>query len=155
MKAVTTLCNLIPPAELPEQVARLPLRLCAVQAGFPSPAEDYIENGLNLQEYAVRNPAATYFAHASGDSMTGAGIYDGDLLVIDRSATPRDGCVVVAAVYGELTVKYLMRRHGRTLLVPGNPNYPEIDITENEDALVWGVVSYVLHKPEAQALGPC
>ncbi len=124
-----------------------PLLLGLVPAGWPSPAEDYVEGNLNLHEYVVKNPAATYFARASGESMLGAGIHDGDLLVIDRSVDPAPGKAVVAIIDGELTVKYYKRDKGRTLLVPANPNYKPMDITNCEDATIWGVVTYVLHKP--------
>jgi DNA polymerase V len=94
----------------------------------------------------VRNETATFFLHASGDSMEGAGIRDGDLLVVDRSLEPRNGRTVIAAVGGELTVKRLARRGGRILLVPANPDYPEFDVTDREDLCIWGVVTYAVHK---------
>ncbi|MDR1945977.1 MAG: translesion error-prone DNA polymerase V autoproteolytic subunit [Desulfovibrio sp.] len=131
----------------------LPLFLSPAAAGFPSPADDSLDRGLDLHEYLVRNHAATFFLRASGDSMIRAGIRDGDLLVADRSLEAVDGNVVVAAVGGELTIKYLAVRRGRVLLVPANDAYPEIDVTEREDVLVWGVVTYAIHKLDADALG--
>lgn len=125
----------------------LPLYLCPVVAGWPSPAEDYIEGQLDLHKFAVRNEQATFFLHASGDSMMGAGIYDGDILVVDRSITPVPGKVVIAAVDGELTVKRLVKQGKALLLMPENPNYSPIDISVHEDTLIWGVVTYVLHAP--------
>jgi DNA polymerase V len=130
-----------------------PLYLSAVAAGFPSPAEDYIDHKLDLHEHLVRNQAATFFVRAAGDSMIQAGIMDGDLLVVDRSLEAVNGNVVIAAVEGELTVKYLAKKNGRIFLVPANEEYPDFDITEQEDALIWGVVTYAIHKVNADALG--
>jgi len=139
------------PGETPREA--LPLYLSPVAAGFPSPAEDYLDRKLDLHNHLVRNHAATFFLRASGDSMIKAGILDGDLLVVDRSITPGNGSVVIAAVEGELTVKYLAQKNGRVLLVPANDEYPELDITEQEDAVIWGVVTYAIHKLNAVALG--
>lgn len=120
--------------------------LAPVVAGFPSPADDYLERRLDLHEHLVRNEAAAFFLRARGDSMLGAGIHDGDLLIVDRSLEAGHRRVVIAAVDGELTVKRLLRRKGRVLLAPENPDYPEIDITEREYVHIWGVVTYVVHK---------
>ena len=125
---------------------RIPLYLSPVAAGFPSPADDYTDRQINLHELLVRNPPATFFVRAGGDSMVGAGIHDGDLLVVDRSAEASSGRVVIAALDGELTIKRLTRRKGRVLLLPENPAYPEIDITEREYVHIWGVVTYVVHQ---------
>lgn len=122
------------------------LFLCPVAAGFPSPAEDYIEGQINLHEMLVHNSAATFFLRAQGSSMLGAGIYDGDLLVVDRSLEATHGRVVIAALDGELLVKRLECRKGRTYLTPANDGYPAIDITEREHVHIWGVVAYAIHK---------
>ena len=116
-----------------------------VEAGFPSPADDYLEGTLDLNEHLIRHPAATFFLRVSGDSMTGAGIYPGDILIVDRSLTPADGRIVIAAVDGELTVKRLHRRRGRIRLVPENPRYPTIEITAEQELRVWGVVVHAVH----------
>ncbi len=126
--------------------ATLPLYLCPVSAGFPSPADDYVEEQLNLHSYLVQNPAATFFLRAQGDSMINAGIHNGDLLIVDRSLTAAHKRVVIVALDGELMVKRLMRRGQRVFLVPENPDYAEVDITEREHVHIWGVVSYVIHK---------
>jgi DNA polymerase V len=123
-----------------------------VAAGFPSPAEDYIDRHLDLHEHLVKNNAATFFTRASGNFMIGAGINDGDMLIVDRSLDAWHGKIVVAAVEGELTVKYLARKNGRVFIVPANEEYPELDIIEQEDIMVWGVVAYVIHKVDAAAL---
>lgn len=133
-------------ASSPEAREGLPLYLSPVKAGFPSPAEDYVDRKLDLHEYLVHNRAATFFLRAQGDSMLGAGIHDGDLLIVDRSVEAGHDRVVIAALDGELTVKRLVRRRGRVLLAPENPDYPEIDITEREYVHIWGVVTYVVHK---------
>lgn len=124
----------------------LPLYLTPIKAGFPSPADDFIDRKLDLHEYLVHNEAATFFLRAQGDSMIGAGIHDGDLLIVDRSAEASHDRVVIAALDDELTVKRLVRRKGKVYLVPANPDYPEIDITEREYIHIWGVVTYVIHK---------
>ena len=133
-------------AAQPEGREGAPLYLSPVAAGFPSPAEDYVEQRLDLHRHLVRNEAATFFLHASGQSMTGAGIQDGDLLVVDRSVEAAHGRVVIAALDGELLVKRLVRREGRVLLVAEHPGYPDFDITEREHVHIWGVVTYAIHK---------
>lgn len=134
----------IPEAAVPRE--GVPLFLSPVEAGFPSPADDYLDKRLDLHAYLVRNEAATFFLRAHGDSMLGAGIHDGDLLIVDRSLEARHNRVVIAALDGELTVKRLVRRQERVLLIPENPDFPEIDITEREYVHIWGVVSHVIHK---------
>lgn len=126
--------------------ARAPLYLSAVAAGFPSPADDFIDKTLDLNEHMVRNPSATFFVRAHGDSMAGAGIASGDLLVVDRAVEPKNGDVIIAAVDGELTVKRVRTRDARLWLVPENPDYPAREITPESDFEVWGVVTYVIHK---------
>ena len=128
-----------------ESTAARPLFLCPVAAGWPSPSEDYIEGKLNLHTHVVRNESATFFVKAGGDSMIGAGIHEGDLLVLDRSIKPKPGKVVIACVDGEFTVKRFVKRGQRWLLQPENSEYQEIDITGREDVEIWGVVTYVLH----------
>lgn len=117
----------------------------SVKAGFPSPAEDYLETKLDLNEYLVKHPAATFFVKVSGDSMIGAGICDGDTLVVDRSLVPRNHDVVLAVLNGEFTVKRLNRRQGRVTLCPENSEYTPIEITSDMDFEIWGVVSHAIH----------
>lgn len=139
----------------PIQPTQVPLSLSPVSAGFPSPAEDFVETQLNLHQHVVRHPAATFFVRVSGDSMTGAGIYSGDLLVVDRSLRAKDGDVVVAVVNGEFTVKRLVRgsatfgpvsQGGRWMLLPENPQYKPITMHQWDEWLVWGVVTHCVHQ---------
>ncbi len=132
--------------ERTEEREGIPLFITPVSAGFPSPADDYIDQQLDLHRHLVQNPAATFFLRAQGESMLGAGIHDGDLLIVDRSLEAGHNRVVIAAVDGELTVKRLVRRRGQVLLMPENKDYNPIDITEREHVHIWGVVSYVIHK---------
>ena len=144
----------VPPGELvvtdvvpADTVARgpeLPLVLSLVPAGFPSPADDYVEGRLDLHELTGAGSPSCYFLRVSGESMVGAGIHDGDILVVDRAVEPVNGAVVVASVDGELTVKRFMRRGRRTALLAANPTYPAIELTEGQELLVWGVVTHSL-----------
>lgn len=130
----------------PDRPPEAPLYLESVSAGFPSPAGDYVQDFLDLQKLVVKNPAATFFLRVSGASMSGAGINDGDLLVVDRSRPAVSGRIVIAALEGELTVKRLKVRGDRVFLVPENPDYSETEITGSEDAAIWGVVTFVVHR---------
>ncbi|ADH84871.1 LexA family protein [Desulfurivibrio alkaliphilus] len=124
---------------------RRPLFTCGVSAGFPSPADDYIEGRLDLNQLMIANPAATFFVRVAGDSMIGAGIHHHDILVVDRSLEPTDGKVVIAVVDGELTVKRLRRQNGTIRLQAENPDYPAIKLNEETSCEVWGVVTFVIH----------
>jgi DNA polymerase V len=126
---------------------RIPLLICPVEAGFPSPAEDWVEDRLDLNKHLIKHPAATFFVRVAGHSMTGAGIHPGDILVVDRALEPTDGKVIIAVVDGELTVKRVRVKQGRLFLMPDNPDYPPLAIEEETDFSVWGVVSYVIHAP--------
>lgn len=123
---------------------RLPLMGWPVRAGFPSPAEDYVEASLDLNEMLAPNPEATFLVRARGDSMTGAGIGDGDVLVVDRSLEPTHGRIVVAVVDGEFTVKRLYRRNGAVILEAAHPDHAPIRLHEGQELIVWGVVTRVL-----------
>src|SRR5437773_1459483 len=122
-----------------------PVFVTRVSAGFPSPADDYLEGALDLNEYLIKHKAATFFWRVTGDSMIGAGIHSGDLLIVDRSEEPRDGSVVVAILDGELTVKRIEIHDGRLFLAPENPDYPLIPVTEEQSFQVWGVVTHAIH----------
>ena len=116
-----------------------------VSAGFPSPADDLIDKKLDLNEHLIKTPAATFFVRVQGESMKGAGILDQDLLVVDRSLTPKSGQVIVAVIDGEFTVKRFKKTGGRLFLCPENPKYRSIEILEGMDFVVWGVVTYAIH----------
>jgi DNA polymerase V len=126
----------------------IPLYSSKVAAGFPAPGDDYIERYLDLNEKFIKHPAATFMVVASGDSMTGAGIKSGDLLIVDRSLEAKHGKVVIAAIDGELTVKRLSKVGERLQLLPANPAYPLIDITDTHELVIWGVVTFVIHTPD-------
>ncbi|MEI6063355.1 MAG: translesion error-prone DNA polymerase V autoproteolytic subunit [Pseudanabaena sp. ELA748] len=123
----------------------LPLQNCSVPAGFPSPAEDYVEHKLDLNSYLVTHPAATFFVRASGNSMTGANIHDGDLLIVDRSLEAAHDNIVIAVVHGEITVKRLHYLRGEVALIPENDSYKKIFINEHSELHIWGVVTNVIH----------
>jgi DNA polymerase V len=128
----------------------LPLYASHVPAGFPSPADDYQEASLNLNDYLIRHPESTFFVRVSGESMSGAGIFDGDMLVVDRLLRPRHRDVVIAVVAGELTVKRLELRADGPWLVPEHPDYPALRANPEAGFEVWGVVTAVvrsLRKP--------
>ena len=129
-----------------EEREGLPLYLSPVQAGFPSPADDYMDGKLDLHKHLVKNESSTFFLHTSVNSMEGAGIFDGGLLVVDRSIEATHNRIVIAALDGELTVKRLIRQRGKVYLAPENPEYPKFDITNREYVHIWGVVTYVVHK---------
>jgi len=122
-----------------------PLFNCRVSAGFPSPADDYIEQALDLNQLLIKKPAATFFVRAEGDSMIGAGIHSNDILVVDRSIEAVPNKVVICALNGELTVKRLVSKQGQLVLMAENPLYPDIPLHEGIDMTIWGVVTNVIH----------
>jgi DNA polymerase V len=121
------------------------LFIVTVPAGFPSPAEDYAEGPLDLNRYLIHHPAATFFVRVKGDSMTGAGIFSGDLLIVDRALTPTSGSIVIAVVNGDLTVKRFHQAKGRITLLSENPAYCPIEIDHDTDFAIWGVVTKAIH----------
>jgi len=117
-----------------------------VTAGFPSPAGDYIENELNFKELFIRNESATFFVRVEGNSMIGAGIFDGDILVVDKSVNPYDNSILVCFVDGEFTVKRISKIEGVLYLIPDNPDFKPIKINEDSDFRLWGVVTFAIHQ---------
>lgn len=117
-----------------------------VQAGFPSQADDHIERTLDLNELIIKHPAATFFVRVEGRSMENAGIFPGDILVVDRSLTPLSENIVIAIIDSEFTVKKILFKEGQIYLLPQNPSYSPIKIEEGMDFQVFGVVTYVIHK---------
>lgn len=124
----------------------LPVFSSKVQAGFPSPADDYIEGYLDLNSKFITHPAATFMLQVTGDSMVDAGISSGDWLLVDKSLAATDGKIVIAAVNGELTVKRLSCKDNCVQLLPANPEFNPIDITDDSEMVIWGVVKLVLHE---------
>lgn len=124
---------------------KLPLYLSKVSAGFPSPAEDDLAEKLDLNDYLVKHPSATFLVRANGDSMVNVGIFENDILIVDRSLTPSDGKIVIVAIDGQLTVKRLQKKNGKILLLAENPVYPPIEIHEENEFYIWGVVTNVIH----------
>jgi DNA polymerase V len=123
----------------------LPLYLAIIPAGFPSPADDYIDKKLDLNEFLVRHPAATFFVRVTGDSMIDAGIHSGDVLIVDRALEPDDNRIVIAALNGELTVKRIIKECGRLYLMPENIHFSPIEVTSEMQLDIWGVVTSVIH----------
>lgn len=124
----------------------LPLVLDSVSAGFPSPADDYLEDRLDLNKALISNPGATFYARVRGDSMTLAGISDGDLLIIDKSKIPVDGTIVVCMIDGEFTVKRFEKYGNNHYLMPENTDFQPIKIKPEDNAIIWGVVTYTIKK---------
>ncbi|HPG31015.1 MAG TPA: translesion error-prone DNA polymerase V autoproteolytic subunit [bacterium] len=125
---------------------KLPLFTAPVKAGFPSPAEDYVEAKLDLNEYLVKHPASTFFVRVEGESMIDAGIYSGDILIVDKSLEAQNGGVVIAVINGEFTVKRVKKSKTKISLIPANKNFPVIDITDSMEFEIWGVATSVIHK---------
>ena len=117
-----------------------------ISAGFPSPANDFKELRISIDQEVVRNEEATFYARVSGESMQGAGLDDGDLLVIDRSMEPKNGKIAVCCIDGEFTVKRLKVVKNGVFLIPENPKYQPIKVTEENELIIWGIVTYVVKK---------
>jgi len=124
----------------------IPFFSSRVQAGFPSPADDHLEDTLDLNKYLIHHEESTFFVRAQGDSMLDAGIYPGDILVVDKSLDAKNGKIVIAVVDGEFTVKRLQRYQNKIKLKSENPNYKDIDIKKENELTIWGVVTSVIHK---------
>ncbi len=117
----------------------------SVAAGFPSPAEDYFEPALNMQDLLVKHPISTYFGRVDGHSMSGAGINDGDILIVDRSLEPASGKIAVLRIDAEFTVKRVIKKGRKLFLVPENDQFTPLELTEEMDFEVWGMVTNVIH----------
>ena len=117
-----------------------------ISAGFPSPADDFRETRISLDRELVKNKEATFYARVDGDSMIGAGLNDGDLLVIDRSLNPENGKIAVCLVDGDFTVKRIKKEKGKFYLMPENKKYKPIELKEENELIVWGIVEYVIKK---------
>ena len=117
-----------------------------VPAGFPSPADDYIQGNLSLDEHLIQHKETTFFVRAKGNSMVGAGIFDGDLLVVDKSLNPSSGDIVIAIIDGELTVKILIAGDGPVFLKAANKKFKDIQLKDGQELQVWGVVTSAVKK---------
>lgn len=134
----------------PDFSSELPLQYVdgGIPAGFPSPAQDYVDGILDLNKELIPHPAATFYARVVGNSMA-PGINEGDLLVVDRSIEPFDNCIAVCCVNNEFTIKrisFIQKNKGKMLLIPDNPDYQPIAVTEDDNFILWGVVRYTIHK---------
>jgi len=118
----------------------------AVSAGFPSPADDYVERRLSLDDHLIQHRESTFFMRVAGDSMRGMGIFDGDLLVVDRALPATHGCVVIAVLDGEFTVKQLLLTAQGQVLRAAHPDYPDMPVKPEQDFSIWGVVQWNVHK---------
>ena len=123
----------------------VPLFLCRISAGFPSPASDFVERDIDLNEWLIRNKLATYIVRVEGDSMAGE-IHPEDRLIVDRSLEPRHRDVVIACVDGEMLVKRLIIEEGRHFLVAENPEYPAIELNGDRELIIWGVATHSIHR---------
>ncbi|MBL6871017.1 MAG: translesion error-prone DNA polymerase V autoproteolytic subunit [Flavobacteriales bacterium] len=129
-----------------EKTLDIPFYQSNVSAGFPSPAEDFMELDLNLQEYLVQHPSATFCVKVTGDSMQNAGIFSGDVMVVDRALEPKNKTIVLAVLDGEFTVKRIHKKGDLLFLNPENDNFKPIEITQEMNFKVWGVVTHIIHK---------
>jgi DNA polymerase V len=127
------------------KASTVPLYLCRVSAGFPSPASDYVESNIDLNDWLIRNKLATYIVRVEGDSMIGE-IHPDDRLIVDRSLEPRDKDVVIACIDGEMLVKRLVMEEGRLFLVAENPQYPAIELNGERELVIWGVATHCIHR---------
>lgn len=123
-----------------------PFFISPVAAGFPSPADDYIDQHLDLNEYLIKHPAATFFVRVEGNSMINAGIYSGDILIVDRALEPRDNNIVISSIDGGFTVKRLKKNGKKLYLMAENTAFKPIEINEGQEVEVWGVVTTVIHQ---------
>lgn len=125
---------------------KIPLFSSNVSCGFPSPADDFVENSLDLNEYLISHPASTFFVRAKGNSMINASINDGDILIIDRSLDPKNNSIVLACIDGEFLIKRFVKKENKVFLEPCNPDYKTVEVTNKEGFLIEGVVTSVIHR---------
>lgn len=124
---------------------QLPLYGCKVAAGYPAPTDDHVEMHIDLNEHLVKHPSATFLVRVTGTSMIDAGIHENDILIVDRNITPQDGKIVIAAIDGQLTVKRLHKKTKALFLMPENKKFKPIEINEENEIYIWGVVTNVIH----------
>ena len=130
-----------------ENKLELPLIESKIPAGFPSPADDYLEMSLDLNEKLIRNPSSTFFAQITGSSMENAGIQDGDIIIVDKSLQPKNDSILVCSIDGEFTLKRFKKvDHETGYLMPDNPKFKPIRVSKDNNFMIWGVVTYSIHK---------
>lgn len=130
----------------------LPIADEGIKAGFPSPAQDFMDLSIDLNKELIKNAASTFYGRVKGDSMNDAGIYDGDILIIDKSLEPREGDIAVCFIDGEFTIKYIKLEEKVIWLIPANEKYQSIKVTEENQFLIWGVVTYSIKKQRKKGL---
>ena len=128
-----------------EELKDFPLYENAVQCGFPSPADDFLDLDINLNDYLVKHKSATFCVKVNGSSMDGVGIHSGDVLIVDRAESVQNNSIVLAVIDNEFTVKSIKKNAGKLYLNPANDNYKPIEITEDMNFHIWGVVTFVIH----------
>lgn len=129
-----------------DSTLNLPMMEGGIQAGFPSPAQDYVDLKIDLNKELINNPSSTFYARVKGTSMQDAGIHDGDILVIDKSLEPQDGDTAVCFLDGEFTLKFIKIESDAVYLVPANPQFKAIKVTEDNHFCIWGIVTYSIKK---------
>jgi DNA polymerase V len=139
-----TITHISIPNPSPEKTP-CPIFISSLACGFPSPADEFVEQITSLDDIAINSPASTFFVRAGGNSMNGAGIYQGDVIIVDRAITPRHNDIVVACIDGEFTCKRLLISRKQITLKPENPEHNNIVISEHNDFFIWGVCSFNLH----------
>ena len=130
---------------MPVRKISIPLLVNSVSAGFPSPADDYTEQNIDLNEHLIRNPFSTFFLKVQGHSMINSGIQDQDLIIVDKSLIAKTGDIVIAMVDGSFTIKRLDKKNNELYLKSENHNYPDINFKNHVDIQIWGVVTYSIH----------
>ncbi len=133
---------------------KIPLAQTPIKAGFPSPAEDYLEPPIDLNQTLIRHPASTFFGRVSGESMCDAGIHEGDILIIDKSLEPYNGAAAVCFIDGEFTLKFIRIFRREVWLIPANPSFPKLKVSAENNFLIWGIVTYVIKKMTSSAMPP-
>ena len=123
---------------------KLPLVASGISAGFPSPADDFMDTSIDLNKICIKNPATTFFGRVTGNSMKDAGIHHGDLMIIDKSLSPKNGSIAVCYIDGEFTVKTIKIESDCCWLIPANPAYKAMKITKDNDFIIWGIVTHII-----------
>lgn len=136
----------------PKSNIKIPFYSTGASCGFPSPADDFAENSLDLNEYLIDHPASTFFVRAKGNSMIEAGIFDGDLLIIDKSLDPKNNSIVLACIEGEFLIKKFVKKDSKVFLEACNPEYKNMDVTMNEGFSVEGIVIATIHQFDSSTM---